>query len=130
MADDDIRRLEASVAALTREVDALRARLDETRATLDLTMRGHGRCRACGGRSILHAHKLLDRAHGDYAAMAVAVKSKWTGSVKGEIEAYICAACGLMEYYVKAPGELQPDDKVIARHEPPKPPDDDGSPYR
>jgi hypothetical protein len=107
--------IQARLAALSAEIEHLRAQLDEARATFDLTMRGQGRCRACGGQSILHADSLLDRTYGAYAPLAVAVKSKWTGSGKGEIEAYICAGCGLMELYVKKPGDLEPDGKVITR---------------
>jgi hypothetical protein len=124
--DDRILALEARLAAVAADNEALRARLDETRNVLDVTMRAQRRCRACGGRSIIHAEQVADSATWPPVPFAVAQKSVLLGTKKGEVEAYICAACGLMEWYVKKPDELQPDGKVISRLEPP--PEDD--PYR
>ena len=128
MADEDrLAALEARLAALAAENERLRARLDESRSTLDVTMRGQRRCRACGGRSIIFAQEIVDSDHGVNSKLGVAMKSIWTGKKKGLIEAYICAACGLMEWYVKQPGELAADGKTL--HELPPLPEDPG-PYR
>jgi hypothetical protein len=118
--------LASRVEALEAVNDSLRSQLDAARAGLDLTMRGQGRCRACGGTDVLHANMVVDRGHGNYAEpLAVSVKG-WLSRAVGAFETYICVACGLVEWYVKNPSELHVDGKQIERLEPKGP----GGPYR
>jgi hypothetical protein len=106
--------LAARVAALETEVGELRASVDAARGGLDLTMRGQSRCRACGGRSILHAMTVLDRTHyGTPAPMAVALKGTWVPKPVGEFEIYLCVACGFTEWYVKDPDSIEVDGEKI-----------------
>ncbi len=117
----------ARLAALETELASLRAQLDEAHAVRDRTMRAQGRCRACDGDVILRADKMLDRSHlGIPAPMAIAQTDNWTPKPIGLIEAYICAGCGLIEWYVKDPGTIPVDGERISRL-PGRPP---GAPYR
>jgi hypothetical protein len=125
--EEQLQVLALRVEALEAQGAGLRAQLEAARGGLDLTMRGQGRCRACGGSSILHAAKIADRAYGaTYSEpMAVALKG-WLGKAAGTFEAYICAGCGLVEWYVKDPSAIDVDGKVVTPATPP----DRGSPYR
>lgn len=109
------------VEALEAANGTLRAQLEAARGGLDLTMRGQGRCRACGGANILHAETINDAG-----TVALSVTAAWTGRPLGTFEAYICVACGAVEWYVKDPGNI----KSAKRVTPPAPAGDDGSPYR
>ena len=127
---EQLARLAARVASLETELRETRASLDAARAGLDLTMRGQGRCRACGGDTILHAMTVLDRTHyGTPAPMAVALKGTWVPKPVGQFEIYLCVGCGFTEWYVKDPGSLEVDGEKIVPVEK-GPPDDISGPYR
>lgn len=111
MADDpgraEVAALRAEVEQLRGLVEALDAELRRARQHIDLTMRGQLRCRACGCRRIAHSMKVLDRGDGDMRNDMALYKPKWwSGKVQGELEAYTCTKCGLVEWWVKDPGEL------------------------
>lgn len=96
-ADEDLR---AQLAAVREELGALRAQLDALTAARGLTMAGQVRCPGCGGRKLLHATKILDRAHAGAKTLAVAQKGGFRERSLGEFQVYICQACGLVEWYV------------------------------
>jgi hypothetical protein len=111
--------MEQQLAVLTARVEALevaneglRVQLEAARGGLDLTMRGQGRCRACGGSKILHATTVADVGT---TAMAVAVSPFWA-TPQGTFETYICVGCGHVEWYVKDPTEVKVDGKVTQWH--------------
>src|SRR5688572_33355752 len=107
---EQLAAMSARVAELEEQVGSLRAQLSAAREGLDLTMRGQGRCRACGGTSILHALTVLDRtSHGMPAPMAVALKGTWVPKPVGTFEIYLCVGCGFTEWYVRDPDTIEVD---------------------
>jgi len=122
--EEQLQALVSRVEALAAANEALRAQLDAARGGLDLTMRGQGRCRACGGSTILHVDKVADRDQGTYQPMSVAV-TLWLNRPKGTFETYICMGCGLVEWYVKDPGAIERDGELVRPAG-----EGEGSPYR
>lgn len=111
---DDIQLLRAELAMLREDVVNLHRDLRAASSHIDLTMRGQLRCRACNCRRIAHAPKVLDRADGDdRKALALYRPSWWSGKVNGELEAYICTRCGLVEWWVSDPSTLVPHDEYL-----------------
>ena len=107
---------EAAIAQLRDEVLALRGALLEAGARVDMTMRGQLRCRACGGRRLFHARKILDRGESDSRnVMAVRKPKWWSGKTEGNFELMACTACGACEWFVADPQGLtaDPPDYVI-----------------
>jgi DNA-directed RNA polymerase subunit RPC12/RpoP len=105
---------EAALERLAREVDDLRREIRWARGQIDLSMKGQTRCPACGGRKILHATEVLDRGDGDFRQkMALAKPSIWRSRVVGQFQVYICAACGLVEWYAPNLEGLEVDGKVF-----------------
>lgn len=119
MADqDEVAALRAELQTLRDEVASLHAELRLARQHVDLTMRGQLRCRACGGRKIAHAPTVLDRGESDQRhAMALYQPRWWSGRTTGQLEAYTCMACGLVEWWVTDPGALEPHDKYLHIHD-------------
>jgi DNA-directed RNA polymerase subunit RPC12/RpoP len=110
MADDTAARLaaaEAELDRLRRQVDELSAQLGAGRQHEDRSMRGRLRCSACGHRRLLHASEVLDRGDADSREkMALVKPSVWRSRVLGQFEVYLCAHCGLVEWYVKDVAQL------------------------
>ncbi len=105
MADESLLR---ELAELRADLQQLRAQLDAARLHHAPTMRARTRCPACGNARIAHAHQVLDRGDGDAQnPMALNRPSWWSGKLVGELEAFACTACGLVEWYVKDPGGLR-----------------------
>jgi hypothetical protein len=101
---------EAAVTELRAEVGALQRALGEADARIDLTMRGHQRCRACGGRRLFHARKVLDRGESNTrSAMAVRQPKWWSGKTEGAFELMACTRCGACEWFVADPQALTAD---------------------
>ncbi|MBA3392283.1 MAG: hypothetical protein H0T89_06545 [Deltaproteobacteria bacterium] len=116
MADhsEQIATLRDELATLRDEVASLHRDLRRAREHVDLTMRGQLRCRACGCRKIAHAMKVLDRADGSLReGMALYQPSWWSSKTRGELEAYACTRCGLVEWWVVDPKSLQPHDEFL-----------------
>lgn len=106
MADESL--LAEVVAQLRAEVQQLRAQVDNARLHHAPTMRARLRCPACGSARIAHANQVLDRGDGDARKpMAFNRPSWWSDKLVGELEAFACTACGLVEWYVKDPGGLR-----------------------
>ena len=45
--------------------------------------------------------------------MALFQPSFWSSKTKGQLEAYVCTACGLVEWWVTDPGALEPHEKFM-----------------
>lgn len=75
-------------------------------------------CPKCGCRKILYVVNVPDR-HRDSlnynspAMIALIKKGKIRGYAAGELEAYVCSACGCCEHYVKNPESLPVDGDTI-----------------
>ena len=106
MADDTL--LREMVAQLRTELSQLRAQVDNARLHAAPTMRARLRCPACGNARLAHAKSVLDRGDGDSRkVMALNQPSWWSDKLVGELEAFACTSCGLVEWYVKDPGGLR-----------------------
>ena len=108
------------LAAMKRELEQLRREVHELRGGRRATMRGDVRCPACGGESILHANEILDGDGGGRGQLAVAQPSIWSARRVGAFEAYICAGCCYVEWYVQSTYGLEPDGKNIEIVTPPE----------
>ncbi len=98
---------EAELARLRKEVDELGALVGAAHQRGDLSMRGQRRCPACGNRRLLHAREVLDRGDANYREkMALVKPSIWRNRVLGVFETFVCAQCGLVEWYVRDVDEL------------------------
>jgi hypothetical protein len=106
---DEIQLLRAEVAALRDDGTNLAREL--ARAHNDHTMRGQVRCRACNCRRIAHAPTVLDRSDEERKALALFQPTWW--KVVGQLEAYACTRCGLVEWWVADPSTLQPHDESL-----------------
>jgi hypothetical protein len=96
--NDDVR---TQVEALREEVEALRAELATVRR--GHTIRGGGRCPACGGTKIVHAREVIvPDAMGVKFPLSLAARIiAWTGAKSvAPFSVYSCTACGLVEWYV------------------------------
>lgn len=98
--------MKGQVDELTAAVADLRAQLTAAQGRAELTLRGTCRCPACGGRRVLRADSVLDRSDSGRTKMALLQPSIWRVKGAGEFEVYLCADCGLVEWYVKDPEEL------------------------
>jgi hypothetical protein len=100
--------LALELVALRARIDELNARLDSARLAEAPTMRARTKCPSCGVTRIAHARHVLDRGDGDARkVMALNQPSWWSDKLVGELEAYACTGCGLVEWYVKDPGTLR-----------------------
>ena len=116
MADNSeaLAALRGELAALREEVAVLQRDLRAARAHVDLTMRGQLRCRACGCRRIAHAPQVRDSTEGGgRGTLALYQPSIWSGKVKGQLEAYACTQCGLVEWWVSDPATLEAHEKYL-----------------
>ncbi|MEZ4367019.1 MAG: hypothetical protein R2939_12145 [Kofleriaceae bacterium] len=105
--DAAVTQLRAELRQLREEVTALSLDLRRARQHVDLTMRGQLQCRACGCRRIAHAMSVLDRADGaSREQLSLYQGSWWRSKTSGQLEAYVCTACGLVEWWVKDPAGL------------------------
>lgn len=104
----------AELTTLRAELEQLRAQLATARLAEAPTMRARTRCPACHGTRIAHARNVLDRSDADARKeLALCQPSWWSSKVVGELEAYACAACGLVEWYVKEPATLREVDDML-----------------
>jgi hypothetical protein len=98
----------AQIERLRTELDELRAQLAEAQLHQAATMRARTRCPACHAQRVAHARTILDRGDGDSRkALALCQPSWWSSEVVGELEAFACTACGLVEWYVREPSALR-----------------------
>ncbi len=116
MADtEEIAQLRAEIAALREDVVNLHRDLRAARSHIDLTMRGQLRCRACNCRRIAHAPRVLDRTRNMLSDEPLALYRVhvWSDDARGELEAYICTRCGLVEWWVIDPSALEPHEEHL-----------------
>ena len=67
-------------------------------------MRTRHRCTKCDHDRILHVPDPRDT---DQDRMAIGgIRSLWSNSANGALEAFTCMKCGYTELYVKSPGEI------------------------
>lgn len=113
---------DAELASLRQDLESLRATVSTLQQDLrgatgrvDFTMRNHQRCRACGNRKIAHALSVLDRGDSNTReSLALNRPSWWSSRTQGELEAFVCMNCGLVEWWVKDPSSLAPHDDYLA----------------
>jgi hypothetical protein len=108
----DVTGLEARLAALEVELESLRGELRTSLAERRHTMREAVRC-VCGCRKLLHAMRVLDRGGNGRSTMALQQPSVWTERGAGELEAYVCTACGLVEWYAPDLQRVEVDGQTI-----------------
>jgi hypothetical protein len=114
--------LSSELAALRAELAGLREQLDGLHSR-EPTMRTRLRCPACSRTKIAHLTRILDGA--DFPK-ALALWQRWNSSdVLGELEAYACTGCGLVEWYANDPGRLTKHDGLEILEGPPE-----AGPYR
>ncbi len=107
--DADLAALRQDLELLRTTVATLEAELRTAQGRTDLTMRKHQRCRACGHRKIAHALSVLDRGDSNLEhPLALNRPSWWSSKTQGELEAFVCMSCGLVEWWVKDPSSLAP----------------------
>jgi hypothetical protein len=107
----DLQELRRELDTLRAEVAGLRAVVESRQVATEPTMRRRLRCPACSCTRIAHAPSVLDRSHGGNAkplSLYLMENRWWTVDTKGagELEAFVCTECGLVEWYVKDPGAL------------------------
>jgi hypothetical protein len=124
-ANEDLR---AQLAAVREELGAVRAQLDALTTARGLTMAGQVRCPGCGGRKLLHATKVLDRADSVPKTLAVAQKGGFGHRSIGEFQVYICQGCGLVEWYVPDLSGIVADGETVRELDGSAP--DPAGPYR
>lgn len=108
MSTEEIAALTQRLQTLESQLADLRAIVDGRRESKEPTMRARLRCPACNGRKIGHAPQILDRGDGDARQKLALFKPNWwSGKSQGELEAYMCMSCGLMEWYVREPGSVE-----------------------
>jgi ribosomal protein L32 len=113
--DAELESLRKDLESLCTTVAALDAELRAARGRVDLTMRNQQRCRACGNRKIAHALSVLDRGDSNTReSLALNRPSWWSSKTQGELEAFVCMKCGLVEWWVKDPESLRPHEDYLA----------------
>lgn len=108
---EQLAQLERRVTTLSAELAVANAQLEKQRQRHD-TMRAQVRCPSCGSRSILHVPMIVDRDGGVKNPMAVTMKGLFVPKPIGQFECYVCRGCGLVEWYVANPSELDEQGEV------------------
>jgi hypothetical protein len=119
------------LAALEKEVARLRAELDAagTPGGRASTLRASGRCPACGGDQAIFVPQVLEESHGGPTPLSIARKRVWWGTkAVAPLEAYACASCGFVEWYVTTFEGIEIDGELVKDAGAARPPD--GGPYR
>lgn len=114
--DDDpgqLGQIRDELEQLRQEVEHLRADLRDARGRIGLTMKAQSRCPACGCQRLIFAQNVLDRSDSGRQKLSVAQPSVWRTRGVGEFEVFICSSCGLTEWYVKRPEELEEEEELF-----------------
>ncbi|MGE0399410.1 MAG: hypothetical protein AB7T06_22040 [Kofleriaceae bacterium] len=123
----ELASLRQDLESLRTTVAALESELRNAHGRIELTMRNQQRCRACGNRKIAHALSILDRADSNMREpLALNRPSWWSSKTQGELEAFVCMKCGLVEWWVKEPDSLRPHEDYLTIIDEPDP----NGPYR
>jgi predicted nucleic-acid-binding Zn-ribbon protein len=109
MTRDDIASELLALTTLRSELEDLRAQLREelARVKVGVTLKRNGQCPACGSRRFLHAPRVLDDSQGNRLEMAILKPSIWKAKTLGTFEAFVCTACGFVEWYARDVAELE-----------------------
>lgn len=112
--DAELASLRQDLQSLRTTVAALESELRTAQGRVDLTMRNQQRCRSCGHRKIAHALSVLDRGDSNTReSLALNRPSWWSSKTQGELEAFVCMKCGLVEWWVKDPESLRPHEDYL-----------------
>jgi hypothetical protein len=111
MRDED--RMAARIEALEAQLAELRralGRAPEPRAS----MATDGRCPACGCKRLLHATEVPDDASGR-GRLALTRQGPFTFSSRraGQLEAWVCTSCRLVEWRVESLDDIDVDGQII-----------------
>lgn len=127
---DDVTALRDRVARLEAQLAELRDLVDRSHAGGFRSIRDTRRCPACGGGAFLHAPRTTQASHTQVVPFGIAHHWKWTGAVaSGVMEVFACRHCGLVEWHVIAPADVEPDGVNVLAVEPESDPPRDG-PFR
>ena len=89
------------------------------RGVLDRSMRSRLCCPLCGGREVLFAAEVLDRADGPLRAVMTLEQPRLLSTRgRGQFEAWVCTACGWVEWYVPKLSEVEVKGKHRLLHGP------------
>jgi hypothetical protein len=120
--DDKVIALEAALAELRRE-------LDELRHTRHRTMRDTHRCPACGATPVLRFERIKDVGRYELHDLSLQkVRTFWRMTEKGQLEAYACRACRLVEWHASSLEDVVLGEDVTELHAEAPPPK--AGPYR
>jgi hypothetical protein len=109
----ELATLRQTVQSLQEQLETLSYAVADARGKVKLTMRAQTRCPGCGGIDLLHATEILDRGEGSGRnPMSVAKKGLFRDRPIGRFEAYICAGCGLVEWYCDIADVMPDGDKL------------------
>jgi hypothetical protein len=122
--------VDARIAQLEAMVAELRAEVERARQGRRESMRRTQRCPACGEQRILYVPKVREHAHSIPQPFQLGLHGGfWSGPQGGaQLEAYACEACGLVEWYLAEP--LEVDGKNVKRLELPADRVAPSDPYR
>ena len=119
-----------AVAAMTENIATLRQRLSELLTLATSTpppLRRLQACPACGERHVLHVTEILDRSESGRSRMTLIQPQLFVMAGKGPMEAWICTACGLVEWAITDLSGVEPDGQKLRLVQGEERP---GSPYR
>jgi hypothetical protein len=111
--------LERWVEALSRRVEVITARVDELLARVDRLPAGPASlsaglgCPACAGHEVLHASTILDRSEAGRDEMALIQRRWFRLRGEGTFTAWICTACGLVEWRIPDIASVKIDGKKL-----------------
>ena len=135
--DARVAQLEAALADLRHGLEAqvshLRDEVDRLRAQRRHTMRQTHSCPACGAKRILHFTKIADM--GKYGPVPMSLHKEFsqlwgTRAVIGQLEAFACTSCELVEWPALSLGDGTPDGDPILELVASDDPAPDSDPYR
>lgn len=122
-------RLAAELVALHETIEALRERVAHLERSLDL--KHSQRCR-CGGTVVLQFRRIPDVGETSVHDLALVQRVRWTGTVRSTapLEAWVCRACGLVEWRATNLDDIVADGEAVVEHRAPIEADAPIGPYR
>ena len=125
---------DARIAALEAAVVELRAEVARARRPMMRSMRVTHRCPSCNGGRLFHFRNIKDVAN-DGAVLNLSLQkdySAWWGLKlsAGELEAYACQGCRLVEWHAATLDDVRPDGKEVVEIIAPVEPELADGPYR
>jgi hypothetical protein len=108
----DEERILARLDALEAEIAALRRDLHARGAARATSMAEDGRCPACGSKRLLHAHEIPD-AEAGRGKLSLSRASVFSSRRAGQLEAWVCTRCRLVEWRVESLDDVDADGQQI-----------------